>query len=127
MFDNERKLTILKNIENAIKLIESQSAQIKSPDDFLLSQEGMFMLGGICMQLIFIGENVKTLDNKTEHEYLKLYPEIPWHDIMGLRDIIVHEYHRVDEEEIYSVIKKDIPSLSLTISRMISELNSTSL
>jgi uncharacterized protein with HEPN domain len=123
MFDNERKLTILKNIENAIKLIESQSAQIKSPDDFLLSQEGMFMLGGICMQLIFIGENVKTLDNKTEHEYLKLYPEIPWHDIMGLRDIIVHEYHRVDEEEIYSVIKKDIPSLSLTISRMISELN----
>ena len=40
------------------------------------------------MQLIFIGESVKVIDNKTNHSYLNKYPNVPWSEIMGLRDII---------------------------------------
>ena len=39
------------------------------------------------MQLIFIGESVKTIDMKTDQVYLRQYPQIPWKSIMGLRDI----------------------------------------
>jgi|GEM_PF-6046614 len=62
------------------------------------------------MQLIFIGESVKVIDAK-DCTYLPQYPDIPWTAIMGLRDIIAHEYHRVDEEEIYAVIVNDLPAL----------------
>ncbi len=62
------------------------------------------------MQLIFIGESVKVIDAK-DCPYLPQYPDIPWTAIMGLRDIIAHEYHRVDEEEIYAVIVNDLPAL----------------
>ena len=71
----------------------------------------MFILSGICMQLVFIGESVKTIDNKTNHSYLIKYTDIPWTAIMGLRDIIAHEYHRIDEEEIFAVVNKDLISL----------------
>jgi len=123
MFSQERKKNILQEVERAIGLIQSQTSCIKKPDDFLLNEAGMFCLSGVCMQLIFIGENIKTLDNKTEHLYLTNYPEIPWRDIMGLRDIIVHEYHRVDEEEIFNVIKNDLPELLNSIRKMLSDIS----
>ena len=74
------------------------------------------------MQLIFIGESIKTIDNKTSHAYLTNYPDICWPQIMGLRGIIAHEYHRIDEEEIFNIIKVDQSPLLLTIRQMKKEL-----
>lgn len=101
---------LLERIEESILLIQSQMGRINSPEDFVHSQDGMFTLSGICMQLIFIGESVKVINTKDKN-YLSQYPNIPWTSIMGLRDIIAHEYHRIDEEEIYNVIVNDLPHL----------------
>lgn len=118
MFDKVRIETLLNRVENAILLIQSKAGQLETPNDFLLDKEGTFLLSGICMQLIFIGESIKTIDNKTSHAYLTNYPNICWTQIMGLRDIIVHEYHRIDEEEIFNIIKVDLSPLLLTIRQM---------
>ena len=101
---------MLERIEDSILLIQSQMGRITRPEDFVYSQDGMFTLSGVCMQLIFIGESVKVIDAK-DNTYLSKYPDIPWTAIMGLRDIIAHEYHRVDEEEIYAVVVNDLPAL----------------
>ena len=122
MFDIVRVQSLLDRVEGAILLIQSKARLIKTPDDFLLDQEGMFLLSGICMQLIFIGESVKTIDNKTDHRYLADYPDIPWRQIMGLRDIIAHEYHRIDEEEIFNIIQEELPVLLVTVRKMREEL-----
>lgn len=124
MYNKKRIYSSLDNIEDAIKLILLKTESIHSANDFLISPDGMFTLSGVCMQLIFIGENVKVIDAKTDHSYLKSYPDIPWTEIMGLRDIIAHEYHRIDAEEIYLVIKKDIPALLSVIQQMKKELDS---
>lgn len=121
MFKSERIQTLLVRIEEAIQLIEENSSHIKSANDFLCSSDGMFTLSGICMQLIFIGESVKVIDAKTDHKYLPQYPDIPWNEIMGLRDIIAHEYHHIDAEEIFKVIKIDLPDLRETILKMQSD------
>ena len=65
MFDKVRIETLLNRIENAILLIQCKAGQLETPNDFLLDQEGSFLLSGVCMQLIFIGESIKTIDNKT--------------------------------------------------------------
>lgn len=75
MFDSTRLYSLLERIEGSIVLILDKTESIKSPDDFLTSSDGMFTLSGVCMQLIFIGENVKVIDNKTDHIYLQDYPE----------------------------------------------------
>lgn len=126
MFDRIRVEALLDRIEDAILLIQSKRDLITKPDDFLLNPDGMFLLSGICMQLIFIGESLKTIDNKTSHNYLVHYPHIPWSAIMGLRDIIAHEYHRIDEEEIFNVMDVELDPLLDTIRRMKRELLSYS-
>lgn len=54
MFDKVRIGSLLDRIENSILLIQSKSGEINCPDDFLLSQDGMFILSGICMQLVLL-------------------------------------------------------------------------
>lgn len=41
---------------------------------------------------------------------------------MGLRDIIAHEYHRIDEDEIYRVINNDLQPLLEVVRKMKVEL-----
>ena len=115
--------SLLTRIEDSILLIQSQTKHIKKSDDFMLTLEGTFTLSGACMQLIYIGESIKSIDSKTESHYLTKYPNIPWTDIMGLRNIIAHEYHRIDEDEIFRVITLDLQPLLDEIRKMKSELN----
>ena len=121
---NQKKIifSLLTRIEDSILLIQSQSTHIKKADDFVLSPEGTFTLSGVCMLLIYIGESIKSIDAKTESKYLVNYPEIPWTDIMGLRNIIAHEYHRIDEEEIFRVMTCDLQPLLEMVQKMKSEL-----
>lgn len=123
MNTTERIYQLLERIEDSILLIQSQMGRITRPEDFVYSQDGMFTLSGVCMQLIFIGESVKVIDAK-DNTYLSQYPDIPWTAIMGLRDIIAHEYHRVDEEEIYAVVVNDLPTLLDQVRSMKFELHS---
>ena len=121
---NQKKIifSLLTRIEDSILLIQSQSTHIKKADDFVLSPEGTFTLSGVCMLLIYIGESIKSIDAKTESQYLVNYPEIPWTDIMGLRNIIAHEYHRIDEDEIFRVMTYDLLPLLEMVQKMKSEL-----
>ena len=123
MNTTERIYQLLERIEDSILLIQSQMGRITRPEDFVYSQDGVFTLSGVCMQLIFIGESVKVIDAK-DNTYLSKYPDIPWTAIMGLRDIIAHEYHRVDEEEIYAVVANDLPTLLEQVRTMRIDLRS---
>ena len=123
MNTTERIYQLLERIEDSILLIQSQMGRITRPEDFVYSQDGVFTLSGVCMQLIFIGESVKVIDAK-DNTYLSKYPDIPWTAIMGLRDIIAHEYHRVDEEEIYAVVVNDLPALLEQVRTMRIDLRS---
>ena len=42
---------------------------------------------------------------------------------MGLRNIIAHEYHRIDEDEIFRVITNDLQPLLETVRRMKEDVN----
>ena len=74
------------------------------------------------MKLTAIGESIKNLDKITNKELLVKYPEIPWKNVMGIRDIIVHHYFDVDADEIFRICKEDLPQLYEIIIRMINEM-----
>lgn len=45
-------------------------------------------------------------------------PEIPWADIAGLRDLIAHEYFRIDIHRVLEIVERDLPPLEQAIDRM---------
>ena len=109
MFDKLIAFHTLELIRDSLELIEKRCSDIYSVDDFLLSDSGMMKLDSVCMKLTAIGESIKNLDKITNKELLVKYPEIPWRNVMGIRDIIVHHYFDVDADEIFRICKEDIP------------------
>ncbi len=69
-------------------------------------------------QLEIIGE---AANNLTE-EFQNTYGEIDWRTIVGLRNILVHEYFGIDEQIVWGIIKKDIPKLQKEVIRILKEI-----
>ena len=122
MFDKLIAFQTLELIRDSLELIEKRCSDIYSVDDFLFSDSGMMKLDSICMKLTAIGESIKNLDKITNKELLVKYPEIPWRNVMGIRDIIVHHYFDVDADEIFRICKEDIPQLYKVIIKIINDL-----
>ena len=122
MFDTLIALHTLELIRSSLEQIEKRCSDIHSTDDFLLSDTGMMKLDSICMKLTAVGESIKNLDKITNKELLVKYPEIPWKNVMGIRDIIVHHYFDVDADEIFRICKEDLPQLYEIIIRMINDI-----
>lgn len=61
----------------------------------------------VAFELITIGEAVRSLPLNIKHDN----PQIPWGSIQGIRNILVHEYYRLDEEILWKTITDDIPNL----------------
>ena len=61
--------------------------------------------------LEIIGEAVKNLPE----EFKEKYPEVPWKEIAGMRDKLIHEYFGVNYEIIWKTIHKDVPELKIKI------------
>lgn len=58
-------------------------------------------------QLLVLGEAVKRLSE----EFRNQHPAIPWKQISGLRDIVIHQYDAVDLEEVWKTVTVDLPNL----------------
>lgn len=63
--------------------------------------------------IIQISENVKQLTN----EYKTNNPNIPWKDIYGLRNRLVHDYGNVVLDIVYETLTKDIPTIRKSLLR----------
>lgn len=115
-------LHILELIKTSLLEVEKRSEKISEPNDFLTSETGVILMDSICMKLSAVGESIKNLDKITNHELLPKYSEVPWKNVMGVRDFIVHHYFEVDADVIFEICKNDVPVLISVINRMIGDL-----
>ena len=116
-------LHILELIKSSLQEVSRRSDKISDPNDFLTSESGVILLDSICMKLSAVGESIKNLDKITNHELLPKYPEIPWKNVMGVRDFIVHHYFEVDADVIFDICKNDVPILVSVITQMLEDLH----
>ena len=128
MFERDKKeiIELLDMVLDSIKVIRERTCHIVTGDDFLLSPDNMFVLDGVCMKLIFIGESVKNIDKKTHGKLFCKYPTIPWKDVMKQRDLIAHHYFRIDADSICTTIKEDLPLLYQAVLQVKQDLSDIS-
>lgn len=51
------------------------------------------------------------------------YPEVPWRDIAGARDVVIHEYFRIDLNLAWEMVQKDVPELASHVRRILDALD----
>ena len=58
--------------------------------------------------------NIQLIGEAATHipeDVKKTYPNIPWHDIIGTRNRIVHGYSGLNQDIIWNIIQTNIPAL----------------
>lgn len=103
--------------------ILKSTADVRSKQDFLLSMSGMVLFNSTCMCLQSIGEAIRQVDNKTKGKLFSKYPEIPWKQIIGMRNILSHEYLSIDPDLIFDIIIQEIEPLKETLGRVLAEIS----
>jgi len=71
----------------------------------------------IIRRLEIIGEAVKNLPMP----FRSKYTDIPWKQIAGMRDILIHEYFDVDLVLTWRVVKQELPSIKKRLAAILND------
>lgn len=61
----------------------------------------------VVRQLTIIGEAAKRIST----DFRAAHPDVPWKRVAGFRDVVVHDYLRVDLKEVWRITQEDVPAL----------------
>ena len=100
----------LSSISEALERITLYSIEGRSA--FLAST---LVQDGVIRYLIVVGEAVKNLSADLRESE----PTTPWKSIAGMRDVLIHDYLRVNLEQVWGTVARDLPPLGLTVRSLI--------
>jgi uncharacterized protein with HEPN domain len=72
-------------------------------------------LSAILYQITIIGEATKRLSQEVRQQH----SEIPWREMAGMRDVIVHEYDQLDFDVVWDVVEGRLPELLLSLDSLL--------
>jgi uncharacterized protein with HEPN domain len=71
----------------------------------------------ILHNLQLLGESVRRLSDELKSQH----SEVPWRDIAAFRNVVVHEYTRIDLDVVWKIVTERIPELERQIERIVGE------
>jgi uncharacterized protein with HEPN domain len=107
--ERERLLDILEAIERIEKYAEQGKEAFKG-DELIQTW--------IVHHITIIGEACRTLSN----DFQAQHANVPWADIVGMRNILIHHYFGIDTEAVWSVVERDLPELKMNIQAILKNL-----
>ena len=108
---------MLRDQESLIDIAKATQRILRYADGVSRSQLEMNdeKLSAILYQITIIGEATKRISQT----YRQQHPEIPWREMAGMRDVIVHDYDQLDFEIIMDVVQHKLPELLASIEELL--------
>ncbi len=111
-------LPYLKHIFDAMTRIESYVNNMRH-EKFLADAKTQ---SAVVRELEVVGGATKKLSENIK----KRHGGVPWAEVAGMRDRLIHAYFDVDLEEVWKTVMKDLPQLRNTVKKAIAELERSS-
>ena len=83
-------------------------------DTFAANDEKVY---AIMQALEIIGEAAKKVPRSAQARY----PDVPWRDVAGMRDKLIHSYFNVNLRRVWRTVREDLPSLQAVLERMLAD------
>lgn len=91
---------------NKITLLVNRGGKELYDSDFAVAD-------AIVRELLVVGEAAKRLSSQTKLKY----NAIPWKDVIGMRNWLVHGYSEIDWDRVWNTAIKDIPQVIFALSK----------
>ena len=114
---NRVNKVVLKKMIEYCSDIEENFAKFENPAEEYISDK--FFRYACDMCILQIGE----LTTRLSEDFKENFSEIAWKQIKGLRNIHVHEYEKVDFEEMLKILQNDIPDLKEKLQKILEQMN----
>lgn len=99
-----RDETTLLRLAEHLSFAVQDAAKASSAADL---EDNRPLLNSVAMELIQAQEAA----NQLSDAFISEIPDLPWPQLRGLRNIIVHEYDAIDADELYRTVTVDVPHL----------------
>ena len=119
-YSNNRVRSLFLQIKDAIHQLLEWNKDVSSPEDYYSSPDGMKNLAASCMLIEAIGEGIKQVDKLTHSKLLCERPEIPWIDVIGIRNLIAHGYFDIDGDIVFDIVKNNLNDLLAAVDYFLS-------
>jgi len=107
--NRERLLDILEAIER-IERYAARGREAFENDELLQTW--------VVHHVQIIGEAAR----KVSESLRRGHPEVPWAQIVAMRNVLVHDYFGVDTEEVWVAVERDLPDLKRKLQAILSAL-----
>lgn len=103
---NERDAEVLRSILKYCGQIDDADREFESNKEAFVKSS--VYRNAVAMCVLQIGELAKHLSDGYK---LHTADEIPWNQVQGLRNVVAHEYGKIDVDLLWETITEDIPQL----------------
>ncbi|SMO45958.1 HepT-like ribonuclease domain-containing protein [Gracilimonas mengyeensis] len=111
---NKRDIVRLKHIQGAIVAIQSFTEGV---DESSFNKNELIQ-SAVIRQFEIIGEASSRVTEETQ----QVFPEVEWRTIKNFRNLLIHEYFRVDAAEVWYSVLNDLPVLKSQIEEILARV-----
>lgn len=109
--DKAYLLDILESAKLAVKYVGERTRE-----EFLKDTQ---CEDAVIRRLEIIGEAAARISDETRGAF----PNLPWTEMIGMRNVMIHEYDGVDMVIVWDTVKNDVPALIASLEKIMSSIS----